>query len=289
MITLFTDTDTDFTPEKAKLYGYKLISMPYSIGDETFYPYEDGKEVNFHEFYDTLRGGVLPKTSALGTERYLEYFEPEFEAGNDILYVHFSRAMTATFENMDQAVKLLKEKYPERKFYEIDTKGITTLSYMIVREIGKLAVAGASAEELVAWAEKEVNKFTIYFFADDLKFFKRSGRVSGLAAVMGTLVGIRPIIYMSDEGKMVSIGKEKGRKNAMERLVRCVTEFGDDVKKYGVVIGNTDAPDVAQRVGNLLKEQLGDDLDIEYVSVNPTAGSHCGPDGVGVIFHAVHR
>ena len=289
MLRLFTDTDTDITPAVAAEYGYRLISMPYSVDAKTVYPYVDFDEFESKKFYDMLRGGVLPTTSAISKERYIEYFEPEFAAGNDILYVHFSRAMTITFNAMDEAVAELKAKYPERKFYEIDTKGITTISYTIVREVGDLFKAGKTVEEVLEWAKTEVDKFAMYFFADDLKFFRRSGRVSGLAATMGTLIGIRPIIYMSQEGKMVSCGKEKGRLKAMEHLVQRVADLGEDFKGHRFSIGHTDAPELAEEVGKMIRERFGDDFPIDYVVCNPTAGSHAGPNGVGVCFHAKHR
>ena len=289
MLRLFTDTDTDITPAVAAEYGYRLISMPYSIDAKTVYPYVDFDEFESKKFYDLLRSGVLPTTSAISKERYIEYFEPEFAAGNDIQYVHFSRAMTMTFNAMDQAVAELKAKYPGRNFYEIDTKGITTISYTIVREVGDLFKAGKSLEEVLEWARTEVDKFAMYFFADDLKFFRRSGRVSGLAATMGTLIGIRPIIYMSAEGKMVSCGTVKGRVKAMEHLVGRVAELGEGIKDHRFVIGHTDAPELAQEVGAMLRERFGEDLPIEYVVANPTAGSHAGPNGVGVCFHAKNR
>ena len=289
MLKLFTDTDTDITPAVAAEYGYRLISMPYSVDAKTVYPYVDFDRFEPRTFYDMLRSGVLPTTSAISKERYIEYFEPEFAAGNDILYVHFSRAMTVTFNAMDEAVAELKAKYPERSFHEIDTKGITTISYAIVREVGDLFKAGKTLEEVLEWAKTEVDKFAMYFFADDLKFFRRSGRVSGLAATMGTLIGIRPIIYMSQEGKMVSCGKEKGRFKAMERLVQQVADLGEDFKSHRFVIGHTDAPELAQEVGKMILERFGDDFPIDYVVCNPTAGSHAGPNGVGVCFHAKHR
>ena len=289
MLKLFTDTDTDITPAVAAEYGYRLISMPYSVDAKTVYPYVDFDRFEPRTFYDMLRSGVLPTTSAISKERYIEYFEPEFAAGNDILYVHFSRAMTVTFNAMDEAVAELKAKYPERGFHEIDTKGITTISYTIVREVGDLLKAGKRLEEVLEWAKTEVDKFAMYFFADDLKFFRRSGRVSGLAATMGTLIGIRPIIYMSQEGKMVSCGKEKGRLKAMEHLVQQVADLGEDFKSHRFVIGHTDAPELAQEVGKMIRERFGDDFPIEYVVCNPTAGSHAGPNGVGVCFHAKHR
>lgn len=289
MLRLFTDSDCDVTPEIAKTYGAELISMPYSIDAKTVYPYVDFETFDDHAFYDLLRTDVLPNTSALGEQQYRDYFEPVFAAGDDILYVHFSAAMTVTFDVMNKVVEELLATYPERKFYSIDAKGITTLGLGITLEVLDLYKAGKTAEEIVAWASEEVDHFAMYFFADDLKFFKHSGRVSGLAATMGTLLGIRPIIHMSAEGQMVSIGKEKGRAKAMDRLVQYVEELGDHIKDHRILIGHTDAPEIAQEIAEMLRKKFGNDLRIEIVPVNPTAGSHCGPNGVGICFHAVHR
>ena len=288
MLKIYTDTDTDITPALAAEYGYQLISMPYSIDARTTYPYVDFETFDGHAFYDVLRSGVLPTTSAISKEQYVNYFIRDFAAGNDILYVHFSRAMTNTFDAMDQAIAELKAKFPATRFEEIDTKGITTISYAIVREVGDLYKAGKTMDELLEWAKTEVDKFAMYFFADDLKFFRRSGRVSGLAATMGTLIGVRPLIHMSPEGKMVSVGTAKGRVKAMDYLVNKVGELGDEIEKHRICIGHTDAPELAKELGRMIEEKYGKQ-NIEYVYVNPTAGSHCGPNGVGVCFHAKHR
>ncbi len=288
MLKLYTDSDTDITPIEAAEYGYKLISMPYSVDAKTTYPYVDFETFDGHAFYDMLRGGVLPTTSAISKEQYINYFEEDFKAGNDILYVHFSRAMTNTFDVMDQAIAELKAQYPNVRFEEIDTKGITTISYAIVREVGDMVKAGKTLDEILEWAKTEVDKFAMYFFADDLKFFRRSGRVSGLAATMGTLIGVRPLIHMSQAGKMESIGTVKGRPNAIKALVEKVAELGDEIDKHRICIGHTDAPEIAQEVGRMIEDRFGKQ-NIVYVYVNPTAGSHCGPNGVGVCFHAKHR
>lgn len=288
MLKLFTDTDCDVTPKVAAEYGYSLISMPYVIDGKTVFPYEDFLEFDPKAFYDQLRGGVLPNTSAISREKYYEIFEPYFVNGDEILYVHFSRAMTATFDAMDQAIADLSEKYPAAKFYEIDTKGITIVSYNIVREVGDMVKAGKTVEEILKWAETEVDKFATYFFADDLKFFKHSGRVSGLAATMGTLLGVRPIICMNEEGKMVSVGKERGRAKAIDRLLAYVDELSEDLKDHRVIIGNADAEEIADEIEARLRAKY-EGLTIERISVNPTAGSHCGPNTVGVCFHAKHR
>ena len=289
MLTFFSDTDCDITPKECAEYGIKLISMPYTVGEEVIYPYVDFKEYDSHKFFDMLRAGTIPTTSAMSEEAYFQYFEPEFAAGNDILYVHFSSGLSNTFTIMGQAVEKLQQKYPGRKFYSIDTLGISALSYNVVLEVADLVKAGKTAEEIVEWAKVEVPKFPMYFFADDLKFFRRSGRVSGLAATMGNFIGVRPIIYLDNAGKMISIGKETGRAKAINRLVQYVEELGEDVKAHRVVIGHSDCPEIVEEAKRLLKEKFGDDLNILVTVVNPTIGSHCGPNGLGICFHAKHR
>lgn len=277
------------TPKVAAQYGYEIISMPYSIDGKTIYPYESFKEFDSKSYYDMLRSGVIPTTSALNEEQYRQRFEPVFAAGDDIFYVHFSRHMSATFGPMDNVVKELQAKYPERKFYALDTKGITIVSYLIALTVADMFKAGKTPEEVMEWSKTEVDHFAQYFFADNLKFFHRSGRVSGLAATMGGLVGLRPVIHMNSEGKMLSIGTVKGRIQVMERLADYVVEKGDRVKDYRVIIGSTDAQDLAEQIGDMIKEKLGQDVQIEYLQVNPTAGAHCGPDAIGVAFHSIGR
>ena len=289
MYTLFTDTDCDITPEIAAQYGYKLISMPYTIEGQQIFPYVDFKEFDYKAFYNKLRQGVIPTTSALSPVEYINYFEPEFAAGRDILYVHFSAAMSATFNSMRLALEELAEKYPDRKVYTVDTKGITLGSYNICHYIGEMYKNGASIEEIQKWAEVEVDKTAFYFYADDLKFFGKSGRVSGFAAFFGNVIGLKPIIFIGNDGKMTTKDKCRGRKNALQKLLQYVIDLEEDIKNYRVTIAHTDALEIAEEFGEMMKKQFGDDLKIEYEVVNPTAGSHCGPNAMGVTFHAKHR
>ncbi|MBR3864579.1 MAG: DegV family protein [Clostridia bacterium] len=289
MFQLFIDTDTDFTPEIAKEYGYKLISMPYSLNDKDVYPYVDFKQYDYASYYNELRNGVIPKTFALSPQKYIEHFEPVLKEGKDILYVHFSSAMSGTFNAMNLAWKELKQKYPERQLCTVDTKGVSICSYNIAIEVAKMAKRGDSMQDILAWAEKEVDKFAVYFYADDLKFFARSGRVSGLSAVMGGILGIRPIININTNGVMNSISKAKGRRGALRAVMQYVSDLQDDIKNYYVVIGHADAYELAVELENKLKESYGKDLKTIITVVNPTIGAHCGPDTVGVCFHAKHR
>ena len=289
MITLFADTDSDITPTLAKELNLKLISMPYIVDDQEIYPYETWEEFDEHGFYDMLRGGKIPTTCGLSPAKYISYFRPEFEKGNDILYVHFSAAMTMTFDAMDAALEELKKEFPDRKFYRIDTKAITAFSYAVVLQIAKLFNEGKPVDEIIKLSKDIVDHQAAYFYANDLKFFKKSGRVSGIKAFMGDLIGVKPIISIGDDGKMGQIGKASGRKNAVKFLLDKMVELGDHITDYPIIIGHSDVLNLAQEFGEEVKAKFGDKCDIHYVTVNPTAGSHCGPNAVGVSFHAIHR
>lgn len=289
MYTLFVDTDSDMTPELCEKYGARLIIMPYTINGKEVRPYVDFDKFNGKEFYDILRSGVLPVTAALPPQNYIEYFEPEFKKGNDILYVHFSAAMSGTFNSMRLALEELYEKYPERKLYTVDTKSITAGSYGVTIEVCEMYKQGKSIEEILQWAETEVEKFPIYFYADNLKFFAKSGRVSGFKAFMGGLVGIKPIIHVSSEGKMVSIDKGRGRQVALKKILDYVVRLQDHIEDHRVVIGHSDALVLAKEMEGMLQKQFENKLNIEIVEVNPTIGGHCGPDCIGVCFHGIHR
>ena len=288
MYVLFADSDCDVTPVDVEHYGLHLISMPYSMGDKEIYPYEDFKVFKSKEFYNKLRSGVVPKTSAISPVKYAEYFEPFLKEGKDILYVHFSKAMSGTFNAMNIAIEDLKEKYPDRTIYTLDTKAITVLGLNIVRAIGDLYLKGATIEEIFAWADKEILKYAVYFYADDLKFFAKSGRVTNFAAFMGGMINLKPIIYINDDGQMVSVGKGLGRITTLKKIVNIVKSLEDNIKDHRIFIAHADNMELATKLNELLEEEFGK-LDVEYIMVNPTAGSHCGPDAIGISFHAKHR
>lgn len=288
MLQLYFDSDMDVTPELAERYKAKLISMPYTVKGKLIYPYVDFDEFDVHGFYDMLRAGEMPTTSALNVWEYKDIFKADFEEGNDILYVHFSAAMTRTFDSMHAAVEELEAQYPATRFYSVDTKGITVCSYRLANLAGEMYLEGKSAEEIVAAVENEREHTATYFYADNLDFFRRSGRVGNLAAFMGNIFGVKPILNMNSDGVMTAVKKVCGTTRALDGITEYVASLGDDIANTKVYVAHSDCFALAQRLANALKAKFGD-LDIEFVGVNPTAGSHCGPDCVGVTFHAVHR
>ncbi len=289
MFRVFVDSDCDITLKMAKEYGVELISMPYFVNDQEVYPYVDFEEFDAHPYYNMLRKGTIPTTAALSPANYTKMFEPYFSNGDEILYIHFSSAMTNTFEAMEHAVSALSKKYPAARFVHFDTLSMTIGAYPLVKEMLNLYKEGKTLDEIVAYGEQERQHFACYFFADDLKFFAKSGRVSGFSAFMGGLIGIKPLISINEKGIMGSIGKARGQGNALNALLKYVEDLGEDIKNHVFVVGHTDAPLLVKKLIEMLKARFGEDLNIEKVVVNPTAGAHSGPDGVAVSFHAKHR
>lgn len=290
MIKIFVDSDCDFTLEDAKKYDLGMIPMPYEWEGKHVQPYLDWETFDFHPFYEKLRSGVVPPTSAVNPEEYIAFFEPTLKEGKDILYISFSNALSSTFNFLRLAKEELLEKYPDRFIEVIDTKGITGLSYSIGLDIIEYVQSGEhSLEEIKAYAKDVVDHTACYFYADNLKFFAKSGRVSGFAALMGGIIGIKPIIYLDDEGRMVTFEKARGRQKAIDRLVEIVENLQDHIEDHRVIITHTDFPEGAEILKQKLIEKFGDKLNFETRYVNPTNGCHAGPDCVSVTFHAKHR
>ncbi len=288
MFVLFTDTDCDITPGLKEKLGCEFISMPYTIDGKDIYPYIDFTEYDSKAYFNLLRNGCLPKTSGLSPETYINYFEPYIKDGKDILYVHFSKAMSGTFTALKIAIDTLKEKYPNNTVYTIDTKGISAISLLILEEVSKLCKQGKSIQEILAWADENVDKFGIFFYVDNLKFFKLSGRVSNITATMGTIFDIHPIIHVNKDGVMTSLTKARGKKATLQKVISLVCEYQENIQDYTVMIAHSDAEDIAKQAEKLLEEKFGK-LNIEYTVVNPTIGAHCGPDCFGIAFRSKGR
>ncbi len=291
MFKLFVDTDMDFTPEDVKKHGLGLISMPIILDGQDTFPYEEGalKEFDPHAFFERLRGGLVPKTCGLSPEKYKSYFEPVLKEGKDILYAHFSEAMSGTFNAMRLAVSELRVQYPDRRIEEVDTLAITALARVIVQDALPLYEEGKSLDEVKARIEEARSHYAITLFADDLKFFRASGRVSGFSAIAGGMLDIKPIISIGEDGIMRPVAKVMGRKAALKRIVDDVKKNGDEVGKHPFVVIHSDiSRELLSYVNAALKKEFGD-FAYEELIVNPTAGAHAGPDCLGVAYHAKHR
>ncbi|MDR3319234.1 MAG: DegV family protein [Clostridiales bacterium] len=281
MSILFCDSNCELWYDKVKELGLEVIKMPYTIdGEEHFY--DMGENTDFGEFYARIRKGSIPVTSALNSVNYIEYFEPFLAKGEDILYITFSHKMSATFDHMEIALNELKLKYPDRKVLTVDTKTISMGAGLIVYAAAKKFRAGASLEETAAYAEKLSARAGTVFTVDDLNHLKRGGRLGGAAAVIGSLLGLKPMLQFSKEGRIENYAKAKGRKKSIEMLLDKAEEKKIDLS-MPVSFIDADASDIDVAIA-AFRARFGTDCELWNQPVGPVIGAHCGPGTLGLCF-----
>ena len=285
MYQLFCDSNCELWHTKVKELKLNLIRMPYVLdsGEEIFY--DMGEQHDFKGFFEAMRQGATPKTAALNEYAYTEYFEPILARGEDIYYITFSHQMSGTFNAMKNVIAQLKEKYPEREIRYKDSKLICMGSGLVTYYGALKYHEGATMDELDAYLDELIEHTAMYFVVNDLTYLYRGGRVSGVSKVVGNLLGIKPILYFNEEGKILNIEKAKGFKKAQSRLIEFMKEKGTELDKYKVFVLHADCEEDANGFVAAIKAQFGE-LDIELQPVGPVIGSHCGPGTLGLVFHS---
>ena len=286
MSALIIDADGELWYTRQEELGVECIKMPYSYGGEEYY-YDLGKNTDFKKFYETVRGGEVPKTMALNPAEYVEILEKYFEKGEDVLYVSFSHAMSGTFDHLNTALNQLKEKYPERKCTIFDTKSISLGAGIQMEYAAELKNAGASDEEIIEKLTAFRDRVAVYFVVDDLMHLKRGGRLSGFAAFAGTLLSLKPVLTFDEKGSLKVFEKITGKRKALHKIADHVANelTGTD---YTVYVIDADSPQEGDMLADMIKEQRPD-AKIKRQIVGPVIGAHCGPGTIGVIFIADKR
>ena len=285
MSKFFCDSNCELWFDKVESLGINYISMPYTVGDKEYY-YDLGKNTDNRKFFEDMRKGAVPKTSALNMQDYLDYFEPVLKSGEDIIYVTFSHKMSATFESMAKAIQQLKQTYPERTVSVVDTKHISMAAGIVVYYAAKLHNEGASDADVVKFVESFRERVKCYFTVSNLIYLKRGGRLSSFKAFVGTLFDIKPIISNID-GKLENIEKSKGRKKSLKDITGYLEKDKVDLN-YPIVIMNADCDPDADYTIAAIREKYPQ-ADIWEQLVGPVIGSHCGPDTIGMIFVAAKK
>lgn len=280
MSVFYCDSNCELNYEKIDELGIKFISMPYTIDGEEYY-YDLGRNTDLPAFFNKMRKGAVAKTSALNMTEYIEIFEPDLSAGQDIVYVTFSHKMSGTFSSLEKAIEELKVRYPERKITVVDSKGISCSAGLVVYFAAKLHNDGASDEKVVKYVEKIRDNVKCYFTVADLEYLRRGGRLSSAAAVLGKILNIKPIISNID-GKLESIAKINGRKAALKKITSVLETGGVDLD-YPIIVLDADCKEDAQIIIDYIKETYPT-ATIWGQNIGPVVGSHCGPDTVGVVF-----
>lgn len=286
MSVLICDADGELWFTRQEELGLDYIAMPYSYGGKEYY-YDLGKNTDFKKFYAAVRGGEIPKTMALNPQEYVEILEKYFAAGEDVLYVSFSHAMSGTFEHLNTALKQLAEKYPERKCTVFDTKSICLGAGIQMEYAAELKNSGASDEEIISKLKEFTNRVAVYFVVDDLMHLKRGGRLSGVAAFAGTMLALKPVLTIDEKGSLKVYEKISGKRKALRRIAdKVITELKGT--EFNIYIVDADSPAEGDALADMITDKRPE-AKIVRQTVGPVIGAHCGPGTIGVIFVADKR
>ena len=276
-----TDSDSDLPFHLKEQYDIPVVYMPYALDGKEYFD-DLGQMLDHKSYYDMMRNGAVPVTSALNEATYLDYFEPILKE-KDLLFVAFSSKLSCTLQAVYSAREKLLKKYPERTFIVVDTLRISGPMTLLVLKAHEMYRAGKSIEEVASWLEKNKLRAQAYFIVDDLKYLKRGGRISATAATVDTMLDLKPIISEAADGTLTANDKIRGRKKAIAFIVDKMMEYAPDPKESPIIVLNADSPEDAERTKALVEQKLpGAEVMIE--NVGPVIGAHSGPGTIALCF-----
>ena len=281
---IMTDTTADLPESYIQEHQLAILSLSYTIEGTT---YDRENPLDVREFYAKMRAGSMSTTSQVNPEQAKEAFKACLDQGNDVLYIAFSSGLSGTCGSGMVAAEEIREsgEYPDRKLIVIDSLSASLGEGLLVHKAVQLKEAGKSMEEVADWVEKNKLHLCHNFTVDDLFHLHRGGRVSKATAVLGTMINIKPVLHVDDEGHLIAIGKVRGRKKSLAALV---DRMADQIKGYEdqnseVFISHGDCQEDAEYVQKLVQERFGVDKFI-INHVGPTIGAHSGPGTVALFF-----
>ena len=282
---IITDTCCDFPAQMYKDLDLGVVTLSVLYKGENYTEYTEDW---LKEMFDGLRQGEKASTSAVNPEGWATVIEPVLQNGQDALVLVFSSGLSTTYQSAVIAAQELKEKYPERTINVVDTLCASLGQGLLVWYACQKRDEGLSLEELTAWVEENKLHLCHWVIADDLMHLKRGGRISTATAVAGTLLQIKPVIHVNDEGKLINVGKARGRKAAIQTLCNKVGELGIEGANDTIFICHGDCLEDAQTLEAMLKEKYGTkNVFIYYIGA--VIGSHTGPGVMAVFFMGEHR
>lgn len=283
---LFTDSGCDIKPELLKQWGVGYCNLTFRFdGEQTEYTNED---MPIKEFYDRMRAGGTAKTSAINMATFQEAFGRALKQGLDVLYLGFSSGLSTTYQSAAMAAQQLQEQYPQRKVLTVDTlcasAGQGLLLYLTLQKKN----AGASVEEAAAYAEGLKQNIYHWVTVNDLVYLKRGGRISPTVAFMGNLLGIKPMIYVNEEGKLLNVEKARGRKAALKSLADQYGQLALDTENGTVFISHSDCLEDVNELCRMLQSRYNAKVAL-ITDIGTVIGAHTGPGAIALFFLAEHR
>lgn len=285
---IITDSSCDLPDSLVKELELEVLPLAFIMDGKTYRNYPDNREMSPKDFYNKQREGIMATTNAVNVGEAADAMETVLKRGEDVLALAFSSGLSTTCNSFQIAAGDLADQYPDRKIFVVDTLCASLGQGMFVYQAAKLRQAGKSIEEVRDWAEQNRLNQCHWFTVNDLFFLKKGGRVSAATAVVGTMLQIKPVMHVDNEGHLIKVDTARGRKASLNALVDKVGELAVDPAAQTMFISNSDCQEDAQYVADQVKAKYGT-REIIINSIGPVIGAHTGPGCVALFFTGQHR
>ncbi len=283
---IYTDSSCDLSGENLEARGVYYSSLTFRFNDsEKEY---SNSEMSIGDFYQKMREGGVAKTAAVNSETFAIEFEKLLKEGKDVLYIGFSSGLSTTYNSARIAAEQLKKSYPDRKIITVDTlaasAGIALLMDLVIEKKN----AGATIEEAAKFAEDTKLHISHWFTVDDLVYLKRGGRISAATAIVGNMLGIKPVLHVDNEGHLINVSKVRGRKTSINALADKYGELAVDTAGGKVYISHGDCIKDAEELAKIIETKYGAKTQV-ITDVGPVIGAHSGPGTIALFFVCKER
>ena len=282
---IITDSGSDLSKELAAQLGVKVVPLSYTMDGGEPIP---GDRADLAKFYADLRAGMMATTSAANLDDFSKVLREYAQEGTDVLYIGFSSGLSSTSSTGRLACSEISEEYPDVKLYAVDTLAASLGQGMLVYIACTMKKEGKTIEEVRDWLEENKLKLAHHFTVDDLFFLKRGGRVSAATAVVGSMLAIKPLLHVDDAGKLINIGKARGRKASLDALYKACAETAVEPETQTMFISHGDCEEDAKYLADKIRENLHP-VDVIIESIGPVIGAHSGPGTMALFFIGTNR
>lgn len=285
---IITDSSCDLPDSLVKELELEVLPLAFIMDGKTYRNYPDNREMSPDTFYGKQKEGLMATTNAVNVEEASNAIEAVLKQGKDALVLAFSSGLSSTCNAFQIAAQELAGQYPDRKVFAVDTLCASLGQGMLVHQAARLRQEGKSIEEVRDWVEANKLRQCHWFTVNDLFFLKKGGRVSAATAVVGTMLQIKPVMHVDNEGHLIKVDTARGRKASLKALVDKVGELAEDPASQTMFISHSDSLTEAQSVADAIKERFGT-KEIIINSIGPVIGAHTGPGCVALFFMGKHR
>lgn len=286
---IVTDSSCNLSDSMIREFGLHILPLTFMSDGKQYQSYTAGRDSDLKSFFKMMREGTVFTTSLPNLQDTSTLLKGLLDEGKDILYIGFSSGLSGTYQATAALLDELKTEYPDQKIYYTDTLAAAMGEGLIVYKAVKMAQAGATIEEVHAWVEENKLNLAHWFTVDDLMFLFRGGRVSRTSAWAGTLLNIKPVLHVDDEGRLIPMEKVRGRKKSIQALVDHMEESAlEPVEGQEIFISHGDCQEDADYLVELIKDRFGC-TKFEVNLLDPVIGAHSGPGTLALFFFANKR